>query len=263
MIQVTCNMNAIGQTWNENIWTATWPNKKNPELTTSINLVGGGTNIQSKQARVLNANRDRRLSPSAGVARGLDVSYAVEQWNRNCPNPSWIWDDCLLHAHHLRTAVVECTFILKSTSSGGDWQNALDNREFTVLTTEPKTLQFKGVRVCVCVCLTSQGVFKNSTVVWYYNAEQLVSTRLQDRCPYHSGRSCAHRSTLFDGVDLFCFLLKISRKQAFLDAKTRWSVHPPRAGLMYTGCWVSVSQPLRHGLACGHWSAKQKNGASI
>jgi len=30
LIQVTCNMNAKGQTWNEDIWTVTRPNKKSP-----------------------------------------------------------------------------------------------------------------------------------------------------------------------------------------------------------------------------------------
>jgi len=30
LIQLTCNMNAKGQTWNENIWTVTRPNQKSP-----------------------------------------------------------------------------------------------------------------------------------------------------------------------------------------------------------------------------------------
>ena len=29
-IQITCNMNAKGQTWNENIWTVAGHNEKNP-----------------------------------------------------------------------------------------------------------------------------------------------------------------------------------------------------------------------------------------
>jgi len=49
VIQVTCKMNVKGQTWNKNIRTLTRSNEKSP----SEQPVGGGTNIQSKQAYVL------------------------------------------------------------------------------------------------------------------------------------------------------------------------------------------------------------------
>jgi len=45
-------MNAKDQTWNENVWVVTRPNKK-ARVNNRVSELGGGTNIQSKQARVL------------------------------------------------------------------------------------------------------------------------------------------------------------------------------------------------------------------
>jgi len=52
-IQVSCNMNAKGQTWNENIWQWQGPKKKARVNNLVKWAVGGGTNIQSNQACVL------------------------------------------------------------------------------------------------------------------------------------------------------------------------------------------------------------------
>jgi len=41
-------MNAKGQTWNENMWIVHKVQWKEPELTTLISEVGGGTNTKSK-----------------------------------------------------------------------------------------------------------------------------------------------------------------------------------------------------------------------
>jgi len=76
-IHVTCNMNAKGQTWNENIWTVTRPKEKIPNQ--QLSEVGPWMVEQTYKPSKLafsDINLNRKLgrsprSPYAGVATGL------------------------------------------------------------------------------------------------------------------------------------------------------------------------------------------------
>jgi len=68
-------MNAKSQTWNDNIWTVAI-SKEEPELTTLISEVGGGTIKKSKKLALSSTNRNQRLWLSQW---GLSTGAATEE----------------------------------------------------------------------------------------------------------------------------------------------------------------------------------------
>jgi len=87
-IQVTCKMNANGQTWNENIWTVTRPKEKT--LSWQLSEVKPMVVAQIYKASLLafsDINRNQRLrisprSPCSAVTTGLLKTSRTQHKNR-------------------------------------------------------------------------------------------------------------------------------------------------------------------------------------
>jgi len=72
-IQVTCNINAKGQTWNENIWTVLRPKEKSQNWLSEVGQRAVVQTYKASKHAFSDINRNRKLgrSPYAGVATGL------------------------------------------------------------------------------------------------------------------------------------------------------------------------------------------------